>query len=165
MTPRPKKAAKRREQNRLAKKRSREKQKHDQVRNEGKAEEKKEEEGGDQLARTWGMLDQQKGISDQQDRIISKLELQAAQREEYIRGLERQNKGLNELCDSQSACIREVRDDLREPNERKSGSIQEPVQVNYSELLAGGYRCGGLRETARAKEVTLRGGVKRLCMV
>jgi hypothetical protein len=29
----------------------------------------------------------------------------------------------------------------------------------------GGYRCGGLRETARAKEVTLRGGVKRLCMV
>jgi hypothetical protein len=28
----------------------------------------------------------------------------------------------------------------------------------------GGYRCGGLRETARAKEVTLRGGVKRLCM-
>jgi hypothetical protein len=28
----------------------------------------------------------------------------------------------------------------------------------------GGYRCGDLRETARAK-VTLRGGVKRLCMV
>ena len=63
----PKKVAKRREQNRLAKKRSREKQKHDQVRNEGKAEEEKEEEGGDQLARTWGMLDQQKGTSDQQD--------------------------------------------------------------------------------------------------
>jgi len=35
----PKKAEKRREQNRLAKKRSREKKKHDQVRNEGKAEE------------------------------------------------------------------------------------------------------------------------------
>jgi hypothetical protein len=30
----------------------------------------------------------------------------------------------------------------------------------------GGYRCGGLlRETSRAKEVTLRGGVKRPCMV
>jgi hypothetical protein len=28
----------------------------------------------------------------------------------------------------------------------------------------GGYRYGGLRETARAKEVTLRGGVKRPCM-
>jgi hypothetical protein len=83
------------------------------------------------------MLDQQKGISDQQDRIISKLELQAAQREEHIRELERQNKGLNELCDSQSACaIREVRDGLRESNARKSGSIQEPVQVNHSELLA-----------------------------
>jgi uncharacterized protein (DUF3084 family) len=81
-------------------------------------------------------LDQQKGISDQQDGIISKLKLQAAQREEQIRGLERQNKGLNELCDSQSACIREVRDDLREPNERQSGSTQEPAQVNHSELLA-----------------------------
>ena len=43
---------------------------------------------------------------------------------------------LNELCDSQSACIREVRDDLSESNERKSGSIQEPVQANHSELLA-----------------------------
>ena len=98
-----KKLEKRREQNRLAKKRSREKKKHDQVRNEGKAEEEKEQEGGDQFARTWGMLDQQKGISDQQDRIISELELQAAQREEQIRGLERQNMRLNELCDSQSA--------------------------------------------------------------
>jgi hypothetical protein len=29
----------------------------------------------------------------------------------------------------------------------------------------GGCRCGDLRGTARAKEVTLRGGVKRLCMV
>ena len=83
-----KKVAKRKEQNRLAKKRSREKKKHDQVRNEGKAEEEKEQEGGDQFARTWGMLDQQKGISDQQDRIITELELQqAAQREEQIRGL------------------------------------------------------------------------------
>ena len=132
----PKKAEKRREQNRLAKKRSREKKKHDQVRNEGKAEEEKEREGGDQFARTWGMLDQQ-------DRIISELESQAAQREEQIRGLERQIRGLerqnmrlNELCDSKSAFIREVRDDLRESNERKSGSIQEPVQVSHSELLA-----------------------------
>ena len=125
----PKKAEKRREQNRLAKKRSREKKKHDQVRNEGKAEEEKEREEVYQFARTWGMLDQQ-------DRIISELELQAAQREEQIRGLERQNKGLNELCDSQSACIRGVCGGLRESNERKSGSIQEPVQVSHSELLA-----------------------------
>ena len=80
---------------------------------------------------------------DQQDRIISELESQAAQREEQIRGLERQIRGLerqnmrlNELCDSKSAFIREVRDDLRESNERKSGSIQEPVQVSHSELLA-----------------------------
>ena len=58
------------EQVRLAKKRSREKkQKQDQVRNEGKAEEEKEQEGGDQFARsTWG-------IANQQDRIISKLEM------------------------------------------------------------------------------------------
>ena len=28
----------------------------------------------------------------------------------------------------------------------------------------GGCRCGDLRETARAKEVTLRGGVERLCI-
>jgi hypothetical protein len=34
------------------------------------------------------------------------------------------------------ACIREVRGDLRESNERESGVIQEPVQVNHSELLA-----------------------------
>jgi len=73
---------------------------------------------------------------DQQDRIISELESQAAQREEQIRGLERQNMRLNELCDSQSACIREVGDYLTESNERKSGSIQDPVQVNHSELLA-----------------------------
>jgi hypothetical protein len=132
----PKKAEKRREQNRLAKKRSREKKKHDQVRNEGKAEEEKEREEVYQFARTWRYIDQQDGMLDQQDGIISKLELQAAQREEQIKGLERQNMRLNELCDSKSAFIREVRDDLRESNERKSGSIQEPVQVSHSELLA-----------------------------
>jgi hypothetical protein len=55
---------------------------------------------------------------------------------ELISGLQLLNKGLNELCDSQSACIREVRGGLREPNERKSGSIQEPVHVSHSELLA-----------------------------
>jgi hypothetical protein len=43
---------------------------------------------------------------------------------------------LNELCDSQSACIREVGDYLTADIERKSGSIQDPVQVNHSELLA-----------------------------
>ena len=130
----PKKVEKRREQNRLAKRRSREKKKHDQVRNEGKAEEEKEQEGGDQFARTWGMLDQQKGISDQQDRITSELELQATQREEQIRGQERQNMRLDELCDSYH---KELCDYLRESNERKSGSIQDPVQVNHSsELLA-----------------------------
>jgi hypothetical protein len=41
-----KKLEQRREQTGLAKKRSREKKKHDQVRNEGKAEEEKEREGG-----------------------------------------------------------------------------------------------------------------------
>jgi uncharacterized protein (DUF3084 family) len=102
----------------------------------GKRKKKRKKRGEISLLGPGGCwINRQKGISDQQDRIISKLELQAAQREEHIRGLERQNKGLNELCDSQSACIREVRDDLRESNERKSGSIQEPVQVNHSELL------------------------------
>ena len=70
---------------------------------------------------------------DQQDRIISELELQAAQREEQIRGLERQNMRLNELCDSY---YKELRDYLTADIERKSGSIQDPVQVNHSELLA-----------------------------
>jgi uncharacterized protein (DUF3084 family) len=105
-------------------------------RNEGKRKKKRNKRGEITLLGPGGVLDQQKGISDQQDRIISKLKLQAAQREEQIRGLERQNKGLNELCDSQSACIREVCGGLRESNERKSASIQEPVQVNHSELLA-----------------------------
>ena len=80
---------------------------------------------------------------DQQDGIISEQESQAAQREEQIRGLERQIRGLerqnmrlNELCDSQSACIREVGDYLTEGVEGKSGSIQDPVQVSHSELLA-----------------------------
>jgi hypothetical protein len=53
----PKEVEKRREQNRLAKKRSREEKKQDQVRNEGKAEEEKEQEGGDQFARTLGDCD------------------------------------------------------------------------------------------------------------
>jgi hypothetical protein len=43
---------------------------------------------------------------------------------------------LNELCDSQSACIREVGDCLTADIERKRGSIQDAVQVNHSELLA-----------------------------
>jgi hypothetical protein len=112
------------EQVRLAKERSREKkQKQDQVRNEGKAEEEKEQEGGDQFAAIWGIVNQQ-------DRILSKLEMGIARRDglvagqgELISGLQLLNKGLNELCDSQSACIREVRDGLRGPHERKSGSI------------------------------------------
>jgi hypothetical protein len=41
----PKEVAKRREQNRLAKKRSREKKRQDQVRNEGKAEEERNKRG------------------------------------------------------------------------------------------------------------------------
>ena len=134
----PKKAEKRREQNRLAKKRSREKKKHDQVRNEGKAEEEKEREEVYQFARIWRYIDQQDRIisklesqAAQQDRIISKLESQAAQREEQIRGLERQNMRLDELCDSYH---KELCDYLRETNERKSGSIQDPVQVNHSEI-------------------------------
>jgi hypothetical protein len=52
----PKKVAKRREQNRLAKQRPREKKKHGQVRNEGNEREEKEQEGGDQFARTWGVV-------------------------------------------------------------------------------------------------------------
>jgi hypothetical protein len=73
--------AKRREHNRLAKKRSREKQKQkqDQVRNEGKAEEEKEQEGGDQFARAWG-------IANQQDRIISKLEMGIERRDGLVAG-------------------------------------------------------------------------------
>jgi hypothetical protein len=78
----PKKAEQRREQNRLAKKRSREKKKHDQVRNEGKAEEEKEREGGDQFARLWGMLDQQDRIISARELQAAQWELQAAQREE-----------------------------------------------------------------------------------
>jgi hypothetical protein len=56
-----------------------------------------------------------------------------AQQEEQIRGLERQNMRLNELCDSY---YKELRDYLTADIERKSGSIQDPVHVNHSELLA-----------------------------
>jgi hypothetical protein len=132
----PKKVAKRREQNRLAKKRSREKQKQDRVRNEGKSEEEKEQEGGDQFARIWGIVIRQKNFISELEMGIARRDGLLAGQEELISGLEFLNKGLNELCNSQSACIREVRDDLRESNERKSGSIQEPVQANHSELLA-----------------------------
>jgi hypothetical protein len=50
------------------------------------------------------------------------------------------NKGLNELRGSQSACMPasgKFAMILESPmRERVSGSIQEPVQVNHSELLA-----------------------------
>ena len=46
------------------------------------------------------------------------------------------NKGLNELCDSRSASIQFLRDVLRESGDNKSCSIQDPVHVNHSELLA-----------------------------
>jgi hypothetical protein len=41
--------------------------------------EEKEQEGGDQFARTWGMLDQQ-------DRIISELEMGIARRDGLVAG-------------------------------------------------------------------------------
>jgi hypothetical protein len=82
------------------------------------------------------MLDQQKGISDQQDRIISELELQAAQREEQIRGLGKHISGIEEPCDSKSASIQFLRDVLREYSDNNSNPVLEPVQVNHSELLA-----------------------------
>jgi hypothetical protein len=91
----PKKAVKRREQNRLAKKRSREKKKHDQVRNEGKAEEEREQEGGDQFARMWGMLDQQDRITSELKVGISERGGLIAQRDELISGLKCLNTGLN----------------------------------------------------------------------
>ena len=135
----PKKAEKRREQNRLAKKRSREKKKHDQVRNEGKAEEEKEREEVYQFARIWryidqqdGMLDQQDGIISEQEAVIAELKSQAAQWKSQAAQWQRQNMRLDELCDSYH---KELCDYLRETNERKSGSIQEPVQVSHSELL------------------------------
>ena len=134
----PKKAEKRREQNRLAKKRSREKKKHDQVRNEGKAEEEKEREEVYQFARTWryidqqdGMLDQQDGIISEQEAVIAELKSQAAQWKSQAAQWQRQNMRLDELCGSYR---KELRDYLRETNERKSGSIQDPVQVNHSEI-------------------------------
>jgi hypothetical protein len=68
----PKEVAKRKEQNRLAKRRSREKKKQDQVRNEGKAEEEKEQKGGDQFVRTWGI------IANQQNNLTSELKMDIA---------------------------------------------------------------------------------------
>jgi hypothetical protein len=79
----------------------------------------------------------------QQNDFISELEMGIAKRdglvarhEGHISGLRLLTKGLNEPCGSQSACIREVRDGLREANGRQAASIQEPMQVNHSELLA-----------------------------
>jgi hypothetical protein len=58
------------------------------------------------------------GVVNQQNNFISELKMGIAERdglvarqEELISGLKFLNKGLNELCDRQSACIREVRDD------------------------------------------------------
>jgi hypothetical protein len=79
------------------------------------------------------MLDQQDRLLNRQEVQAAHWEEQAAQREEQIRGLERQNMRLNELCDSY---YKELRDYLTADIERKSGSIRDPVQVNHSELLA-----------------------------
>jgi hypothetical protein len=136
----PKKVAKRREQNGLAARRSREKRKHDQVRNEVKTEEEKEPKrgrgGGGQFARIWGVVNQQNDFISELEMGIAKRDGLVARHEGHISGLRLLTKGLNEPCDSQSACIREVRDGLREANGRQAASIQEPMQVNHSELLA-----------------------------
>jgi hypothetical protein len=73
-------------QNRLAAKRSREKRKHDQVRNEGNAGEEKEQEGGGQFARIWGMLDQQNGITSGLKLVIAEQKGAIAERDEPISG-------------------------------------------------------------------------------
>ena len=61
---------------------------------------------------------------------------------------------------------------LKSDNGRQTHHTQTGLPVCCEQALKsvgeqnthGGCRCGDLRETARAKEVTLRGGVKRLCM-
>jgi hypothetical protein len=61
---------------------------------------------------------------------------------------------------------------LKSANGRQTHHTQTGLPVCCEQALKsageqnthGGCRCGDLRETARAKEVTLRGGVKRLCI-
>jgi hypothetical protein len=74
----------------------------------------------------------------QLNNFISELKMGIAERDELvaeqgevISGLKLLNKGLNKLCDSQSACIREVRDDLREPNDI-AGCRITPVLVFWT---------------------------------
>jgi hypothetical protein len=62
---------------------------------------------------------------------------------------------------------------LKSDNGRQTHHTQTGLPVCCEQALKsvgeqnthGGYRCGGLRETARAQEVTRRGGVTRLCRV
>jgi hypothetical protein len=74
-------------------------------------------------------------LLDQQDRIISRQEEVIAGQKELLSGLQLLNKGLNELCDSKSASTQFLRDVQRESGDIRSNFIQEPVQVNHSELL------------------------------
>jgi hypothetical protein len=62
---------------------------------------------------------------------------------------------------------------LKSANGRQTHHTQAGIPVCCEQALKsagernthGGYRCGDLRETARAREATLRDGVKRLCML
>jgi hypothetical protein len=62
---------------------------------------------------------------------------------------------------------------LKSANGRQKHHTQAGLRVCCERALksagertthGGGYRHGGLRETARAREAALRGGVERLCM-
>jgi hypothetical protein len=62
---------------------------------------------------------------------------------------------------------------LKSSNGRQTHHTQAGLLVCCEQALKstgertthGGCRCGGLRETVRASEVTRRGGVKWLCLV
>jgi hypothetical protein len=64
---------------------------------------------------------------------------------------------------------------LKSSNDRQTHHTQAGLLVCCEQALkgvgernthgGGAYRCGDLRETARAREATLRGGVKWLCLI
>jgi hypothetical protein len=55
------------------------------------------------------------------------------------------------------------------PTAHKPGSVpvccEQALKSVGERNTHGGWRCGDLRETARAREVALRGGMKRPCLI
>jgi hypothetical protein len=93
------------------------------------------------------MLDQQNDITSGLKMVIAEQKGAIAERDELIGRQDKHISRQDELCDRKSASIQFLRDVLREPSDSRSNFIQEPVQVNHSELLLP-LRCRHRRANA-----------------